>query len=358
MQIHRISYQVKGFVKLADYALSWAYMITEKAKYKARVLAFWQKYGLQATIEAFKVKERTLYLWQAQLKSNNGKLESLNEQSKRPKQVRQRQWPDEVINKIRQLRNEHPNLGKDKIFIFLNSYCQVNKLKCPSISTIGNLIRDVGGLRIFPVKVRHNGKIVPRKRAKVIRKPKHFIASYPGHCGSFDTIEKVIHGCRRYILTFTDLYSRFSLAWATTSHASKAAKEFFDLTAFLFPFPFQYVLTDNGSEFKKHFDQELRKLHKQHWHTYPKIPKMNTHDERFNRSLQEEYIDYHEPELLDPTRFNIGLMKHLLWHNTERPHFGLKLKTPVNFIINNNPRDCKMYLTNTELYFYNEIRYN
>lgn len=350
MQIHRLSYHIKGFVKLADYALSWAYMITEKAKHKARVLAFWQKYGLEATIEAFKVKERTLYLWQSRLKSNNGKLESLNEQSKRPKQVRQRQWPDEVINKIRQLRNEHPNLGKEKIFIFLDSYCQANKLNCPSISTIGNLIRDMGGLRIFPVKVRHNGQIVPRKRAKVIRKPKYFIASYPGHCGSFDTIEKVIHGCRRYILTFTDLYSRFSVAWATNSHASKAAKEFFDLTTFLFPFPLQYVLTDNGSEFKKHFDQELRKLHKQHWHTYPKTPKMNTHDERFNRSLQEEYVDYHEPELLDPAIFNIGLMKHLLWHNMERPHFGLNLKTPVNFIINNNPQDCKMYLTNTPVF--------
>jgi len=95
------------------------------------------------------------------------------------------------------LRKEHPNLGKEKIYILLQPYCQANKLKCPSISTIGNLIRDLGGLRMSPVKVRHNGQIVPIKRAKVARKPKQFIAVYPGHCGSFDTIEKHIHGCRR-----------------------------------------------------------------------------------------------------------------------------------------------------------------
>lgn len=91
----------------------------------------------------------------------------------------------------------------------------------------------MGGLRKFPVKVQHNGQFVPFKRAKVTRKPKHFIAQYPDHCGSFDTVERIIHGSRRYIITFTDVYSRFSLAWATTSHASLAVKEFFDLTTFL-----------------------------------------------------------------------------------------------------------------------------
>jgi hypothetical protein len=32
------------------------------------------------------------------------------------------------------------------------------------------------------------------------------------------------------------------------------------------------VLTDNGSEFMKHFDEEIRGLHKNHWHTYPRTP--------------------------------------------------------------------------------------
>lgn len=347
MQVHRLSYGVKGFVRLARYAIRWTRMVTAKAKYKLKVLTFWRQYGLKATGDAFGVKKRTLYHWRSLWQASNYAFEALNEKSKRPRRVRTRAWPPAVKDEIKRLRDEHPNLGKDKIQVFMAPFCQSRKLPCPSVSTIGNLIRDMGGLRKFPVKVRHNGQIVKRKRAKVIRKPKRFTATYPGHCGSFDTVEKFIHGCRRYVITFTDVYSRFSLAWATTSHASKAAKEFFDLVTFLFPFPFAYVLTDNGSEFMKHFDQELKQLHLTHWHTYPKTPKMNSHDERFNRTIQEEYIDFHEPELLNPIKFNAGLMKHLLWHNTERPHWALNLQTPVNFITTNYPQECKMYLTNT-----------
>lgn len=347
MQIHRVSYGVRGFGRLADYALRWAHMLTTKAKHKAHVLSFWGKHGLQVTLDAFGVKKRTLYYWQAQLKKGGGQLEALNEQSRKPRSVRKRHWPAEIIAEIKRLRTEHPNLGKEKVHVFLQPFCQEKNLNCPSVSTIGNLMRDAGGLRTFPVKVRHNGTIVKRKPQRKARKPKHFLATHPGHCGSFDTIEKIIYGSRRYVLTFTDLFSRFSLAWATTSHASQAAKEFFDLVTFLFPYRLEYVLTDNGSEFMKHFDVTLRQLALTHWHTYPKTPKMNAHDERFNRTIQEEYVDYHEGELLDPTSFNVKLLKHLLWHNTERPHWSLDFKSPIQFITYHYPKECNMYLTDT-----------
>lgn len=335
-------------------------MISDKAKERARILVFWDKHGLEATIEAFKVSRRTLYRWKEQLGQGNGQFESLNPKSCCPHQVRKRQWPEEVRAEIKRLRVEHPNLGKEKVHALLQSFCRAQRHVCPSISTIGNLIKDMGGLRTFPIKVRHNGQIVSRRRVPKPRKPKHFKAEYPGHCGAFDTIEKVIHGSRRYVLTFTDLHSRFSLAMATRSHASLAAKEFFDLVKFLFPFELTHVLTDNGSEFMKHFDTEIRSLHKEHWHTYPKTPKMNAHAERFNRTLQDEYLDFHVGELLEPEAFNIGLMKHLLWHNTQRPHHSLGLQTPVYFIQNhlrqkylNHPnlsysqKECQMYLTDT-----------
>jgi len=92
-----------------------------------------------------------------------------------------------------------------------------------------------------------------------------------------------VDGVRIYVVTFTDLYSRFSFAWATRSRGSEAAREFFNFVCELFPYPLTNVLTENGSEFMKHFDQELRRLHKIHWHTYPKTPRMNAHTERFNR---------------------------------------------------------------------------
>lgn len=347
MQIIRVGYDVRGFGRLSDYAIRFVRMVTQEAKRRAKILAFFEKHGSKTTQDAFEVSRRTLYLWKARRYAGGGCLESLNEKSRRPKTVRRRAWPYPVTAEIRRLRQEHPNLGKEKVHIFLQRFCEMQGQACPSVSTIGNIIHDMGGLRMFPTKVRHNGQIVVRKPQRKARKPKGFVAERPGHCGSFDTIVKFVSGTRRYIITFTDIYSRFSFAWATASHASLAAKEFFDLVTYVFPFELEFVLTDNGSEFLKHFDTEIRRLHKIHWHTYPKCPKMNSHDERFNRTIQEEYIDFHEHELLNPTAFNRGLVKHLLWHNTERPHWSLNFQTPVSFITSNFPKECNMYLTDT-----------
>ena len=166
----------------------------------------------------------------------------------------------------------------------------------------------------------------------MLRKPKDFKAQHPGHCVALDTIERFIHGCRRYVITFEDLYSRFAFAWSTTSHASKAAEEFFRFCQMVFPVPFEYVLTDNGSEFKKHFAERLSELHLTHYHTYPKTPKMNAHCERFNRTIQEEFVDYHAHALLEPAKFNVILMEYgLVWFNTERPHYALELQSPSSF---------------------------
>lgn len=348
MQIHRISYGVKGFVRLHNYAIRWIRMVTDKAKRKARILAFWQKHGLHATTDAFKISRRTLYLWKSQQKKGGGSFEALNEKSKRPKRIRSREWSSPVVSMIRRLRTEHPNLGPDKIAILIARNPALAGLRLPSARTVARIIADdPERMRTFPVKVRHNGTVAPRKRAKKARKPKNFVAQYPGHCGSFDTIERFVWGSRRYVITFVDVYSRFSFAWATTSHASAAAKEFFDIIQLVFPYPLEYVLTDNGSEFAKHFDEELRRFHKVHWHTYPKTPKMNSHCERFNRTIQEEFVDYHEPGLLDPDIFNRKLIEWLLWYNGERPHWALDLKSPIQFLMEQNPEECKMWWRDT-----------
>src|SRR3989338_2822386 len=260
---------LRGFTTCYNRAVRWNRMLTPKAKKKFEILAFWQKHGLQATMDAFHVKRRTLFLWKKKLKEGHGKCTALNERSKTPERRRIRVWPLEVLNEIKNLRMQHPNLGKEKLQILLARFCRRNAQPIPSASTV----------------------------------------------------ERFIHGCRRYIITFEDLYSRFAFAWSTTSHASKAAEEFFEFCQMVFPIPFEYVLTDNGSEFKKHFSEKLKELHLTHYHTYPRMPKMNAHCERFNRTIQEEFVDYHAHELFEPQKFNIILMEYLVWFNTERPHY-------------------------------------
>ncbi|NMB47342.1 hypothetical protein GYA01_00705 [Patescibacteria group bacterium] len=74
--------------------------------------------------------------------------------------------------KIKQLREEHPNLGAEKIFPILEKYCKENKLQCPKPRTIARIISaDPHKMRTFPQKIYHSGRIKPMKRQKVTRKP-------------------------------------------------------------------------------------------------------------------------------------------------------------------------------------------
>ena len=329
---------VKGFVSAYEDSLKYR-MLTEKAKYKAKVLIFWEKHGLEATIDAFSAKRSTLFEWKRQLKEGQGQLASLNERKRTPKHTRKRDWPFEIRQKIKEIRHDpiHPNLGPEKIYPLLLPWCTERNLNCPKPATITRIIADdPEKMRIFPQKVSHFGKIKKVNRQKVLRKPKDLKAQYPGHLVALDTIEKFIDGTRRYIITFEDIHSRFAFAWATKSHASKAAEEFFELCLKLFPYSFNflYLLTDNGSEFKKHFSEKLKKLHLTHYHTYPKTPRMNAHVERFNRTIQEDWIDWHLAELKDPDVFNRSLMDYLIFYNTLRVHCAFDNKlSPMQFML-------------------------
>ena len=352
MQIHRYGYGIRGFGKLADYGLRFLAMVSEKAQYRYRVLLFWEKYGLNPTMEAFRIKRRTLYHWRMRLRKGGGHPEALNEQSRAPRSRRKRRWSREVIEEIRRLRTEHPNFSKEKLYPSVKLFCDQRKLVCPKPRTIGRLIADAPDkMRSRPLKLGPKGQRIERKKTLKNRKPKGYKAGAPGACGAFDTVEYFLDGMKRYVITFTDHYSRFSFAWATHSHASLAATEFFNLVTEVFPYPLQSVLTDNGSEFMKHFDEELRRLHKNHWHTYPKTPKMNAHVERFNRTIQEEFIDYHEDLLINPELFNRQLIPWLLWYNAERPHWALNLKSPVQFLLQQNPTLCNSWWPNTVICF-------
>src|SRR3990167_4913428 len=106
----------KGFITIWERVLRFRYMITEQAKERCRILAFWEKHGNAAAKEAFKVSRATLFRWQKALKENNGKLEGLNPQSRCPKSKRKRIIPQEVKDFIIKEKRSEP-----KIFHFLRN---------------------------------------------------------------------------------------------------------------------------------------------------------------------------------------------------------------------------------------------
>ena len=152
MQNQYIGYGIRGIYKVADYALRWG-MGHDTAQYRYRVLMFLGQHGLPATQDAFDVSRRTLYGWKKQYQQ--GGLTGLTPKSKAPRHCRRRRWPVAITVEIRRLRGQYPNLGKEKLYPFLQSYCLAKGMDCPGISTIGRLIADAPDkMRHAPLKLR------------------------------------------------------------------------------------------------------------------------------------------------------------------------------------------------------------
>ncbi len=310
-------------------------MITDQAQERAKILTFWQHHGLAATKDAYVLSLRTLHDWKARLKQGGGKLESLNPVSRAPKTTRKRTWDTRTLEEIRRLREKYPNLGPMKIYPLLRTFCRTTGVPCPKPITIERLIHDMGGLRMFPTRITGTGR-VKQVLTPVVRKPKAFKAEYPGHCLALDTIElRTLLGERWYIVTAEDIYTRTAFAFLTRSHASLAARAILTEVQARFPHIIDIVLTDNGSEFKKHFAKEVTELAITHYHTYPRTPKMNAHIERFNRTIQEEFTRYHMGLLsVDRAQFEMKLEAYLRFYNTERVHCAFKnLQSPYQFMV-------------------------
>ncbi len=335
----RIIYKYRwcpGFRKMYDYGFKYTHMITKAADQRLSILKFWKKYGLKATKDAFGAGRSTLYGWWKIYQDSGCKIESLNPQSQAPKHRRQRSVDLRIIQEMRRLRLKVcPNLGKDKIKIFLDPFCQALGLKPLSASTIGRIIKDK---KIYHhrQKISHFGVMREIKRTKKLRKPQDFNATRPGDLVEIDTIVRFAWDIKRYIITAVDTKTRYTFAWSYKRPNSLNARDFFKKLKLVFPYQIRHVQTDNGSEFHRYFKDYLAKQKTIHFWNYPRKPYRNGHIEKYNRTIQEEFIDQHASMLENSNRFNQKLAHWLVWYNTKRPHWSLNLKSPVDYLINNN----------------------
>lgn len=338
----------KGFIVLWERMLRFRHMITEQAQQRCRILAFWEKHGNTATQEAFKVSRATLFRWQKALRKGRGKLESLNTQSRRPKNKRRRIVPDSVKNFIIKERKFDPKLSKDKLAVLMKQ----DNIASLSASTVGRMLNDLKKRDELPTfnKLTLNGKtgrLIERKPSKIKKKLRS-----KGHAGGLvkaDSIVRFTNGIKRHIITAIDKETKFSFACSYKSHSSIAATDFMKKFKSVAPVSLTHVQTDNGSEFAKHFEIFLEKSDIVHFHTYPRCPQMNSEIERFNRTLSDAFIKQNRRLLAyDIDAFNQKLVDWLLWYNTRRPHWSLGLISPLRYICNQLPaRESQMMWTST-----------
>lgn len=307
----------KGFGRMYNYGLKYFNpntMITDQAKERLRILNYWKKYGLEATRDAFGAKRSTLYYWQKIYREGGYRLDNLNPGKTERKNKNKRDINIIVLKEIRRLRTEVcPNMGKAKVKKYLDIFCKNNDLPIYSESKIGRIIKEK---RIYHhrQKIYHNGRIKTVNKAKKLRKPKDLRINEAGDLIEVDTIVKFTQGIKRYIITAIDIKTEYSFALSYNRHNSISARDFFEKLEQVFPYRIKAVQTDNGSEFHGYFKEYLKKQKITHYWNYKGQPTKNDHIERFNRTIQEEFIDWNETLLEDIDRFNHKLVDLSLIH--------------------------------------------
>ncbi len=138
----------------------------------------------------------------------------------------------------------------------------------------------------------------------------------PGDLVEIDTIH-LMRGSKEkvYVYTLIDIYSRWAYARASSRLNARKSIEFVRSAKKRFPFTFNCLQSDHGSEFSQHFSERVKITHR---HSRVRRPNDNAHLERFNRTLQTEFLNQLPREVETINKYLPGYLKY---YNEERRLF-------------------------------------
>lgn len=222
--------------------------------------------------------------------------------------------PNEASSKLIQeiLKTRHETGGRCAEVIH---QMILNKGIVISLSTVKRILDRAGVTR----------KRSPWKRShKSIERPK---ASREGDLIQVDTIHIMQNQTERiYVYTLLDVYSRWAFALASNKINARKSFGFVKVAISKSPFRFNCIQSDNGPEFSQNFTERIKIIHR---HSRVRRPNDNGHLERFNRTIQQEFLSKLP---VDVNIINKNLPKYLKYYNEQRLHLGINLKTPSQIL--------------------------
>ncbi len=278
--------------------------------------------NVSKTCRHFGIPRKTFYKWQKIYDPDN--LFSLEDRSRAPKNTRKPEVTLLQEERIRNLRKKHIRYSKIKIAkIYENIYHE--KISSWKVQRV-----------IRKYKLYYNPKKtakMTRKRLKARRKKRITELKKKPKSGfllCLDAVELRYQNIKRYIFTGIDSFSKVAFARMYKNANSYNAADFLNRLLYLIDGRIENLQTDNGSEFEKYFETACLKLELDRYYSRPRTPKDNPVNERFNQTLQYEFVKLGNftPDI--PV-FNRNLTQWLIEYNFNRPHESLNYDTPINF---------------------------
>jgi hypothetical protein len=305
--------------------------LSDPAAFRLHVLDHYYKYGYKAAVDAFGVAKSTLYDWKSLFELSGKKPFSLAPKSTRPHNTRVMTTDYRLVEFIKGMRRDYGNVGKDIIKPFLDEYAK--DLGIPSVgkTTIAKIIRRRGFT--FEKRVKYKKKT----RYSKLRTRKSPRVTKPGFI-QMDSIIVYVNLKRHAFMSVIDIYTKYALVEKVNSPSSFNARRVFARFRKENPINIHTVQTDNGSEFLAYFHKYLEEQGITHKFIYPRLVKVNSIVERFNRTVQEECIKRSDELYYDTNAFEKKLVKYLYWYNYKRPHYALGYMSPMQFINSRFPK--------------------
>lgn len=299
---------------------------SDKARFRFHVLRIFYEGGVAAVKLSFpKLSRPTLYRWKKQYEYSGKMLASLVPKPTRPKRLRQSEIPLSIISLVRTLRKKYPRMGKAKIKRFVEAFCIANNMNTISEASIGRVIKRFNMFYAGRNIGRRTRQQVAKQRVKLCPKASD---TKPGYI-QLDGVKFYYLNRYYYFLTAVDIVSKQAWVKLVPSLSSKHASSFLKEIVKTCWYQVHTIQTDNGSEFELFFEEASKEAGLIHLWNYPKHPKTTGYVERFNWTVQDEFLFSYEDFLLYPKDFSIKLSEWILWYNRERPHQSLKYLSPL-----------------------------
>jgi len=311
-------YRLGAFQSLASLP-----QLSPEARKRLKWMDYYHKTkNVAKTCRYFGIARKTFYVWKRRYNPHH--LESLEEKSRRPK--RTRQWEISRLEEFRilSLRRQHLRWGKEKLKRLYEKEHQEN----------------VSSWKIQRVIEKHSLYFHPKKTETLRKKRRRNQAkkritelkkeTRTGFLVACDMMVRHWTGLKRYVVTGIDTHSKIAFARMYPGKHSKHAADFLRRIHYLFDGNIENIQTDNGSEFAKEFERAAEELRLPHYLSRPKTPTDNPFDERFNRTIQDEFIAMGNA-ISDCEQFNKRLTDWLIEYNFKRPHQSLGYEVPVEY---------------------------